>query len=93
MSQFNDDEKRRLFQTLDMHSDQNAKIERGLYGDPENKVKGALDQIEDLKGQIHKIEYWILKHNLKTAFISGVTASVVLFAKMVGSWFFMRSEK
>ena len=87
MSQLNDDEKRRLFQTLDKHTEQNDKIERGLYGDKPNKVKGALDTIEDLKTEIIKINTWINKYQLKTAYLSGAVAGVILYFKYIWDWF------
>jgi len=79
MTNLDDDEKRRLFQTLDLHTRQNEAIDRGLYGDKVNKVKGALDRIE-------AIELWITKHNLKTAYVSGATATAMIAAKMFWDW-------
>ena len=79
MSQLNDDEKRRLFQTLDLHTQQNDETNRGLYGDKKNGVKGALERLD-------KIETWIENHNLKTAYVSGSVAAGILFLKIGWDW-------
>ena len=79
MPQLSEDEKSRLFKTLDMHTEQNEKIERGLYGDAPNKVKGAIERIE-------RIEKWIENHNVKTAYISGMVATAILFLKIGWDW-------
>ena len=70
-----------MFKTLDMHTEQNEKIERGLYGDAPNKVKGALEQISDLRRDVRSVQDWIDQHNLKTAYISGFTAACILALK------------
>ena len=92
MPQLSEDEKNRLFMTLDFHTKQNETIERGLYGDKANKVPGALDQIEELRLEIKKIQAWINKHNLKTAYVSGVVASVVLLFKAGWDWIIYKSD-
>ncbi len=92
MSQLSEDEKDRLFTTLDRHTEQNEKIERGLYGDRPNNVKGALDQIEDLKNQIRVIQSWINRHNLKTAYMSGAVATFVVFVKMAWDYIMQRKS-
>lgn len=93
MSQLSEDEKTRLFMTLDKHTEQNEKIERGLYGDEPNNVKGALDQIEELRSQVRGIQSWISKHNLKTAYMSGFVACVVIGAKMFWDWLMAKVGK
>jgi len=94
MNQLNDDEKRRLFQTLDKHTEQNDNIERGLYGDKKkkNKVPGAIDDIAELRNEIGKINSWINKHNLKTAYISGGVATGVIFCKMAWDWITLKTK-
>ncbi len=91
--QFTDLEKQRLFELLNQHTaqnetieQQNAKIERGLYGDAPNGVKGALGQIADLKADVKVIQGWIDQHNLKTAYISGVVAACVVALRASWEW-------
>lgn len=69
--------------TLDKHTEQNDKIERGLYGDEINKVKGIIERVE-------KIEIWISNHNLKTAYLSGAVAVIVLSIKIGIDWLIVK---
>lgn len=75
MSQLSEDEKNRLFMTLDLHTKQNETLMRGMYGDEENKVKGLMDRTEH-------IEAWITRSKMKIAWLSGSMAVVVIGLKM-----------
>jgi hypothetical protein len=85
MPNLNKNEKNRLFMTLDKHTEQNEKIERGLYGDQQNKVKGLIERVET-------IERWIMQHNIKTAYISGITAAVIVMLKVGWDWICSRMK-
>ena len=83
-------EKKRLFLTLDAVRDdteglkrdhtilqeQVAKVNRGLYGDKDNGVDGALEDLRRLKKAA-------MNEKLKTARISGAVAVLVVGSKML----------
>ena len=73
------EEKNRLFMTLDAQTEKLSKIERGVYGDKANHVKGALERLEG-------IEEWMGKVKLKTAYISGAVAIVAFLAMRFWEW-------
>lgn len=75
MPNLNDDEKNRLFMTLDAQTRQLERLERGVYGDKENGVKGMIARIEH-------IESWITKSKQKIAYISGACAVIAIGLKM-----------
>jgi hypothetical protein len=75
----NEDEKNRLFMTLDLHTRQNEKIERALYGDKENRVKGLMERTTN-------IETWITKSNLKIAYVTGMVVVATYFTSVAWEW-------
>ena len=88
--EFTGDEKKRLFMTLDANTDLTKKIERGVYGDPDNGVMGfdarlrAIEQKFDNRLTI--VENFILKLKFRMAFVSGVTALLTLEGKALWEW-------
>jgi hypothetical protein len=74
-----EDDKKRLFMTLDLHTKQNESIERALYGDKANKVKGLLERTQH-------IESWITASKVKIAYISGGVAVFVVLLKLCWEW-------
>lgn len=86
MSQLTEDEKNRLFLTLDLHTEQNKEmkkqnenIERALYGDEKNKVKGLLERVGTIEG-------WITDSKAKIVFWSGAAFGVLMVVKALWDW-------
>ena len=80
------DEKHKLFTTLAEQSDALAdlkggmeKMNRGMYGDKENKQKGALEDIAEIKA-------WIEKSKVKVTIISTVAATIGFFLNKGWEW-------
>lgn len=84
------DEKNRLFMTLDANTVSTKNIERGMYGDPVNGVKGFHERLLDIEAKFEKrltlLEDFVLKMKFKMTFISGVTALIVLEARTLWEW-------
>lgn len=64
----NQDEKNRLFLTLDAQTRQLDRLERGIFGDKDLKIAGLIRDVDDIKK-------WRNGLKLKIAFISGAFAS------------------
>lgn len=79
MPQLTDDEKNRLFDTLDAQTRQLQSLERGMYGDKDNRVKGVLDRLAH-------IEAWVTRSKMKIAYISGAVGAAVVGLKMGWDW-------
>lgn len=62
-------EKDRIFDTLDVQTKILEKLERGMYGDRQNKVAGVLDDVSDIKA-------WIAKSKIKISFIAGIGTAI-----------------
>lgn len=73
------DEKKRIFMTLDAQTVMIQKIERGIYGDKENGVKGALKDISEIKK-------WIAASKVKITFISGIGVAIGFIFTRVWEW-------
>jgi hypothetical protein len=80
------DEKRRLFMTLDAHTEQNAdiihkvdKLETAAYGDKQLRIKGFADDIADIK-------VFIAALKTKSAFWAGVGATLAFLAMRAWEW-------
>jgi hypothetical protein len=79
MNELTEHEKDRLFATLDKQTAQLANLERGMYGDPANKVKGIVDEVADIKR-------WIEKSKRKIAWIAGFGTAIGLLLNKVWEW-------
>ena len=73
------DEKNRIFMTLDAQTKILERLERGMYGDKENGVKGVLKDVAEIKK-------WIAASKVKIAFISGIGATVGFFSAKAWEW-------
>lgn len=72
MNGFTPDEKEKLFHEI-------ALIKRGMYGDKDNDVKGLIEDMRNVKQFISQIR-------LKTAYISGGIATVMIGLRMFWEW-------
>lgn len=72
MPQLTDDEKSRLFMTLDAQTKQLEKLETGMYGDTKLGIKGLIQDMEYVKG-------WISKQKRKIAFVTGIFTVIGFF--------------
>lgn len=65
--------------TLDNQTRQLDEIKRGVYGDPTNKVKGLMGDMEDVKS-------WIVAAKLKITFFSGIGVTIGFLASRLWEW-------
>lgn len=72
MSNMTPDEKDKLICSVE-------RIERGLYGDPENGVRGVIDRVAH-------IERWITKQSLRIAFLTGIFITIGFLIKTAWEW-------
>lgn len=86
MPQLTDDEKARLFMTLDAQTEQlttlekkTEKIERGMYGDTDNGSKGLIHDMKFVKA-------WIADHKLKVAYLTGIFTTIGFALKALWEW-------
>ena len=64
----NQDEKNRLFLTLDAQTRQLERLERGIFGDKDLKIDGLIRDVDDIKK-------WRTSLKLKISFVSGAFVS------------------
>lgn len=63
----------------DEHAGQLAKLSRGVYGDPDNGVRGLIPDVAWIKK-------WITAANLKSAKIAGAVVVIGLLLKAGWDW-------
>lgn len=80
MPQLTDDEKARLFMTLDAQTKQLNKLEQGMYGDKDLGVNGLIDDMKYVK-------QWISKQKLRIAFFTGVCTVIGFLLKSAWEYF------
>lgn len=81
---FTEDEKNRLFMTLDKQTEQLKRLELGMYGDAELGQPGLI------KNMAYVLR-WISEQKLKVAFISGICVAVGFAIKAV--WEYITARK
>lgn len=64
-----DDEKNRLFMTLDAQTKQLNRLEQGMFGDDKLQQPGLIKDMLEVKA-------WILRYRMKAAFVSGAGAVI-----------------
>jgi hypothetical protein len=69
---------------LDKILEEMAKMNRGLYGDPHNKVPGLMQSHFELKDQVEKINEFKKK---ATWTFAGLTTAAPFIAAEVRKWF------
>lgn len=79
MPQFDENEKQRLFLTLDAQTKQLERLERGMYGDDKLKQPGL---IEDMLA----VKKWIMEAKLKITFLSGIGMTLGFIASKIWEW-------
>lgn len=93
MADLTQDEKDRLFLTLDAHTEtlkgQNATaakqseklqlLEQGMFGNKQLRQPGLISDVEDVKK-------WIAKMSLNIAYISGGISLAVIAGKAIWDW-------
>lgn len=72
MPNLSEDEKHRLFMTLDAQTKQLNKLETGMFGDEKLRQKGLIDDMIEVKN-------WIQQAKLKVTFIAGIGAACGFF--------------
>jgi hypothetical protein len=71
----NPEDSQRLFEVLDRLENGQARLTRGLYGDPENGVPGIVREVATLKEGAATV-------NRKIAWVSGMAAGVGAFVPL-----------
>lgn len=68
-----------LLKRMDAQDVKLCAIERGLYGDEKNRIRGLIDDMTDLKK-------WQSNISAKILFVSGVCTAICFSAKMFWEW-------
>lgn len=76
----NDDEKRRLFMTLDAQTKQLERLEQGMFGDEKLKQPGLINDMIYVKR-------WISAYRLKIAYITGACTAIGYLATKAWEYF------
>jgi len=76
----NEDEKRRLFETLERLEESQYKTNQALFGDKAIGLDGVMDDVKSLK-------HWRNEVAMRTSYIAGIVAVIVtgltLFSKFI----------
>ena len=62
------------------------KIERGVYGDAANGVKGLIEHHRETDVRIGNIERWVTASKMKVAYVSGFVAAIMIGIRMFWEW-------
>lgn len=73
------DEKNRIFMTLDAQTEVLESLKRGMYGDDKNKQKGLVDDVQDIKA-------WVEKSKKKIAYLTGIATAVGFLLNKAWDW-------
>ena len=74
----------RILEHLDSQTEEIAKINRGLYGDPANEIKGALKRLSEVETEVSTLKEFKKKI---VYFVGAVTTAATLAFELVGDWF------
>lgn len=75
-----EDEKNRLFMTLDAQTRQLERLDRGMYGDEKLRQPGLIDDMIEVKK-------WIMGAKLKITFLSGIGMTIGFLLSRAWEWF------